>query len=236
MIGKRVQTAIESISFQRSHRSNSGTTVKMKYLLKKRNDRCLKNPFPKIMAMAMRRTEYDREAETVDTSLDASTDASEREQRRAYVANRMANERNRRMQIEGDRAARAEMYEKSNASQAVTLTSYAPMLIAGIFKDLLDLTGIGSLPGVGTVVTFCASILIFFLALLRGSFRGNMKYRKGMILIVGTAVEAFGFGLNFLPMETLTVIAMYSVDKAEAKGGMIGKIASGVKTNAIKRG
>jgi hypothetical protein len=188
------------------------------------------------MAIVNGSRENDREAETVDTSIDASTDASERERRRAYVANRMAAERNRRIQIEGDRAMRAEMYEKSNASQAVTLTSYAPMLMAALFKDLSDLAFIGSLPGVGTVVTFCASILIFFLALLRGSFRGRMKYKKGMVLIVGTAVEAFGFGINFLPMETLTVIAMYSVDKAEAKGGMIGKVASGVKTNAIKRG
>jgi hypothetical protein len=63
-----------------------------------------------------------------------------------------------------------------------------------------------------------------------------MKYKKGMVLIVGTAVEAFGFGINFLPMETLTVLAMYVVDKAEEKGGMIGKVAGGIKTNAIKRG
>ena len=57
-----------------------------------------------------------------------------------------------------------------------------------------------------------------------------------MVLIVGTAVEAFGFGLNFLPLETLTVLAMYAVDKAEEKGGMIGRVAGGVKQNAIKRG
>lgn len=160
----------------------------------------------------------------------------EREQRRAYVADRMAAERNRRMQMEGARDTQIAMSEQSNTLPPVTLLSYAPMLIAGIFKDLLDLTGVGSLPGIGTVVTFCASILIFFLALLRGSFRGRMKYKKGMVLIVGTIVEAVGFGLNFLPLETLTVAAMYAVDKAEAKGGMIGKIAGGVKQNAIKRG
>jgi hypothetical protein len=127
------------------------------------------------MAIAMRRTENDSEAERIDVSRETS----EREQRRAYVANRMAAERNRRMQIEGDRLARAEMYEKTSASQTVTLSSYAPMLMAALFKDLSDLAFIGSIPGVGTVVTFCASILIFFLALLRGSFRGNMKYKKG---------------------------------------------------------
>lgn len=187
------------------------------------------------MAIVNGGRENDRGAEAVDTSIDASTDVSEREQRRAYVANRMAAERNRRMQMEvANDASYAE--GESGTGEGVKLSSYAPMLLAAVFKDLLDLTFIGALPGIGTVITFCASILIFFLALLRGSFRGRMKYKKGMVLIVGTAVEAFGFGLNFLPMETLTVLAMYSVDKAEAKGGMIGKIAGGIKTNAMKKG
>ncbi|MFZ1719944.1 MAG: hypothetical protein WAU28_01160 [Candidatus Moraniibacteriota bacterium] len=159
----------------------------------------------------------------------------ERERRREYVANRMVAERNRRMQME---AVNDALYtnEESGSVKPVGLLSYAPMLMAAGFKDLLDLTGIGSLPGIGTVVTICASILIFFLALLRGSFRGRMKYRKGIMLLVGTLVEAIGFGLNFLPIETLTVLAMYMIDKAEAKGGMIGKVASGIKTNAIKKG
>ncbi len=183
------------------------------------------------MAIAMRRTENDSEAERID----ASREASEREQRRAYVADRMAAERNRRMSAVAANDALFDAQGESSG-EMVTLFSYAPMGIAGIFKDLIDWIGIGSIPGIGTVVTFCASILIFFLALQRGSFRGRMKYRKGMVLIVGTAVEAFGFGLNFLPLETLTVLAMYAVDKAEEKGGMIGRVAGGVKQNAIKRG
>ncbi len=170
-----------------------------------------------------------------DASVDASREASERERRREYVADRMAAERNRRMSVVAANDALFDAQGESSG-EMVTLSSYAPMLMAALFKDLSDLAFIGSLPGIGTVVTFCASILIFFLALLRGSFRGRMKYKKGMVLIVGTAVEAFGFGINFLPMETLTVLAMYLVDKAEAKGGMIGKIAGGVKQNAIKRG
>lgn len=187
------------------------------------------------MAIVNGGRENDRGAEAVDTSIDASTDVSEREQRRAYVANRMAAERNRRMRME---AANDAIFSEgeSGTGNAVTLLSYAPMLMSAVFKDILDLTGIGSLPGIGTVVTICASILIFFLALLRGSFRGEMKYKKGMTLLIGTLVEAIGFGLNFLPLETITVLAMYMIDKAEAKGGMIGKIAGGVKSSALKKG
>ena len=60
------------------------------------------------------------------------------------------------------RDAQRVMGGASDALPPVTFLSYAPMGIAGIFKDLIDWIGIGSIPGIGTVVTFCASILIFF--------------------------------------------------------------------------
>ncbi len=170
-------------------------------------------------------------AEMEDEDSQARTEAAER---REYVAARMTAERNRRMRMEAANEAQFVMSGGSNVLRKVTLLSYAPMLVAALLKDLLDLTGIGSFPGIGTIVTFCFSILIFFLALLNGSFRGRLKYRKALVLIIGTLVEAVGFGLNFLPLETLTVLAMYSVDKAEAKGGMIGKVAGSVKTSMNK--
>jgi len=38
---------------------------------------------------------------------------------------------------------------------------YIIALIAALLKDALDLAFIGSLPGIGTVITICCSILIF---------------------------------------------------------------------------
>lgn len=37
----------------------------------------------------------------------------------------------------------------------------------------------------------------------------NNKMARGLVLMLVSLVEAIGFGLNFLPLETLTVVALY---------------------------
>ena len=98
------------------------------------------------------------------------------------------------------------------------LIGYSPVFMAALFKDLLDLIGIGSLPVIGTIITFLMSLLIFFLLLLT---RTNKKLvdsrfllRMVVVLICGTLIEAFVFGLNFLPIETITIGIIYLMDKS----------------------
>ncbi len=97
------------------------------------------------------------------------------------------------------------------------LIGYAPIFTVALFKDLLDLIGVGSLPGIGTVITFAFGLLIFLLLML---VRANKKLldsrfllRMGVILIFGTAAEGFLFGLNFLPIETITIFIIYLMDR-----------------------
>jgi hypothetical protein len=98
---------------------------------------------------------------------------------------------------------------------------YIIALIAALLKDALDLAFIGSLPGIGTVITICCSILIFFMMLLSGSgqrrkmARGMIK--KGLLLLGGTIVEMIGFGINFFPIETFTVALVYLMELSERK-------------------
>lgn len=80
-----------------------------------------------------------------------------------------------------------------------------------LLKDLLDLVGLGSLPGIGTIVTICFSFFIWMLMTLfdRSGGKSNNKMVRGLVLVGFSLVEAIGFGLNFLPIETVTVIALY---------------------------
>lgn len=85
--------------------------------------------------------------------------------------------------------------------------------LIALLKDILDLVGIGSLPAIGTVITICVSITIGFLLLLAGANEKRKLVKNVMkrllVLAGGTLVEAVGFGLNFLPIETIMVIIIY---------------------------
>ncbi|MDQ1283819.1 MAG: hypothetical protein QG620_167 [Patescibacteria group bacterium] len=90
---------------------------------------------------------------------------------------------------------------------------YGLAIFAAVLKDIIDFTGLGSLPGIGTVITFCISIFIGFMMLLgsftNGAGRRHQKIIKSwLILLGGTTIEML-FGLNFLPVETLTVLSVY---------------------------
>ncbi|OGI15593.1 MAG: hypothetical protein A2Z52_01165 [Candidatus Moranbacteria bacterium RBG_19FT_COMBO_42_6] len=91
----------------------------------------------------------------------------------------------------------------------IDMSSDASIIFAvclAALKDLLDYVGIGSFPLIGTVFTFIFMIaiaMILFLAAPK-DFKGNM-----IMLLGGGGVEAFLFGLNFLPLLTATVLAIY---------------------------
>lgn len=101
--------------------------------------------------------------------------------------------------------------------EKASVFSYAPVFLIAVLKDLLDFVGIGSLPGIGTIITICCSILIFLLFFL---IKSNSKLmdskfvmKRGVILLSGTIIEAFGFGINFLPIETMTVGLILFMDR-----------------------
>jgi hypothetical protein len=97
-----------------------------------------------------------------------------------------------------------------------TLFQYAPAASFALLKDLSDIIFVGSLPGLGTVVSFCCSVAIFLILFLT---RVNKKLvdsrfllRMVVALALGTLIE-FLPGVNFLPIETVTILLIYFMDK-----------------------
>lgn len=90
---------------------------------------------------------------------------------------------------------------------------YLGISMIALFKDLLDLVAIGSLPAIGTVITICLTFLIWMLFLLfdksGGGSKTNRAIVRGLILIFIGAVEGLFFGLNLLPIETATIVVLY---------------------------
>lgn len=106
---------------------------------------------------------------------------------------------------------------------------YVAALGAAMFKDLLDLTFLGSLPGVGTVLTICCSIFIgmmLYLSEVDGKTKKKarrivkiIKSRTGKkiaIIIGGTILESV-LGINFFPVESAIVIVIYALTLLDRK-------------------
>ena len=122
------------------------------------------------------------------------------------------------------------MAETANPVGAVSLLGQVsifkdlPFVVAfgaAILKDVLDLAVVGSLPGIGTVLSIMAGITIFFMMLLSGN-NGKRKavggmMKQGLVLVMGTLFEAVGFGLNFFPMQTATVFVIYFMVLSDRK-------------------
>lgn len=99
---------------------------------------------------------------------------------------------------------------------------YGMAAALALFKDLLDLAMVGSLPGIGTVITWCISISIGLVLMFDGITSTKRRIarnltKKLLILIAGTIVEGFLFGLNFLPFELLTVGIIYWMTLVDRK-------------------
>jgi hypothetical protein len=98
---------------------------------------------------------------------------------------------------------------------------YAIAILLAVLKDILDLTGIGSLPAIGTVVTFIVSISMGFAIFLANVLeKDRTVFQKTIIrylvLIAGTLAELL-FGLNFIPWETAVGLAIYAFALAARK-------------------
>ena len=85
---------------------------------------------------------------------------------------------------------------------------YGIALSVAILKDILNYTGLGSLPGIGTVLTWMASITIFAIMLITGN-TGKAKWARRIgVWLFATFLEMI-FGIDFIPWETFMVIIVY---------------------------
>lgn len=106
--------------------------------------------------------------------------------------------------------------------QAMDVAIYGIAFSLALFKDLLDLAFIGSLPAIGTVITFCVSMAIGFVLLFDGISNSQRKVarrltKKFLVLIAGTLAEGILFGLNFFPIETFTVFIIFWMSLTDRK-------------------
>ncbi len=118
----------------------------------------------------------------------------------------------------------AAAYKKAAGQASFTRKPPSALLYLGLamiafFKDLLDLAGLGSLPGVGTVVTACFAFLIWILMVMFDGSGGRLKNKlaRSLVLMGFSLVEGLGFGLNFLPLETGTVVILYVMARSAWK-------------------
>ncbi|EKE16019.1 MAG: hypothetical protein ACD_11C00054G0009 [uncultured bacterium] len=130
--------------------------------------------------------------------------------------------------------------ENKNSASIWKNLAFVPAIIAAVFKDVLDIVifiievlgattvVLAPLAGLGvalmSVVTFCISIFIGFMLMLAGMGGRDAKIknffktfvRNFLFLIFGTAIELVP-GLGILPVETITVIAIFFMTMAEKK-------------------
>lgn len=99
---------------------------------------------------------------------------------------------------------------------------YVAALGAAMLKDLLDLVFVGSLPGMGTVITIICSIFIGMMIFLAGindktkrkarRLAKSKAFQKTVVrilaLILGTVIE-FVPGVDFFPVESAIVVIIY---------------------------
>ncbi|MFC1645283.1 hypothetical protein ACFL08_04625 [Patescibacteria group bacterium] len=87
---------------------------------------------------------------------------------------------------------------------------YGGALFLALFKDfILDYVGLGSLPVIGTVTTAMIAGAIFILFWFDGMSAAKGMVRRMVVFGIGSAIEGFVVGVNFAPIETLTVIIVY---------------------------
>ena len=91
-----------------------------------------------------------------------------------------------------------------------------------ILKDFSDYVGIGSLPIIGTAVTLMTSFTIITGMLVSGNYSSGKRNRLNVkraikrwgTLAGGTLAELL-FGINFLPLETLTAFITFGLTLLE---------------------
>ncbi len=94
---------------------------------------------------------------------------------------------------------------------------YGLALMAAVFKDLLDLFEVtGFWYATVILMTLLTSIFIALMMILgnavnkSGGRKSQKMIKSWLILLFGTTVEMI-FGIDFLPIETLTVLIIYAL-------------------------
>ncbi len=121
--------------------------------------------------------------------------------------------------LAGDVAKEAGVSSPSSLISSIGLLDifFVVAIMTAILKDLLDFLAIGSLPVIGTALTFMASITIIAAMFICGSSSSSKSKGKKITekvakkwgtLAAGTLFEML-FGLNFMPVETVTAFIIY---------------------------
>ena len=105
-----------------------------------------------------------------------------------------------------------------NKEERVRLSSYAPLLLVATFKDIMDYTMVLAIPGIGTLISICVTLLLFLLLFFpkkRYRIAGNMRLAiiDALILLGLIPVEGLTFPFNLLPFTILAVLAIHNFDK-----------------------
>ncbi|MFC1608816.1 hypothetical protein ACFL2R_01720 [Patescibacteria group bacterium] len=134
--------------------------------------------------------------------------------RRAPVASRNARSRVARAR-KGMETAK-QVASMATKVKAIDVPIYGFCLFLALFKDIiLDFVGLGTFPVIGAVVTLCISSLMAAVLFFDGSNSGARSLAKKIVaLIVGGSIEGLAIGVNFLPIETITIVIIYLITLA----------------------
>lgn len=128
----------------------------------------------------------------------------------------------RRQKIRRTDVKKAEEEAEEAERNKPSLLLYMPAFVLAAIKDLLDWVLIGSLPVIGTIITFMFGITIFLCLLLvktNGSVADSrFVIWRAVIMLCGTAAEGFIFGLNFLPIQTIVILIIFLMDRHLSQG------------------
>ena len=110
---------------------------------------------------------------------------------------------------------RSRQKKKHFTGEKPSVMLYGGLALAGLLKDLLDFAGIGMIPGLSLILAACLNSFIFLMLLVfdRSGGRQNRKVMQGLIIIFLVLIEGVAFGLNFLPIQSLTMVGLYAMAK-----------------------
>jgi hypothetical protein len=92
--------------------------------------------------------------------------------------------------------------------------------LAAILKDVSDFAFIGSLPGLGSVISICCAIFIAMMVFLVGAGEKKKitgKWMKKLLTQVGGMILELIPAINFIPVETITVGVVYFLILSDRK-------------------
>ena len=112
--------------------------------------------------------------------------------------------------------AEAEQYVAKEKETKPTLWGYKFVFVLAICKDLIDLSIVATIPGIGFIITSMFWIAMFIALYLAKTNRSLFEIKKIATLVVGFILEAFGFLLATLPMQTIVAVVIFLIDKAES--------------------